>query len=125
VKLPDGRKVNLRTVWDTSLVERLYGGQNEMTVAKRLVQKYASRATEWETGTSNLVTIQAWVVESTCLARKVTYGQLPGFACGADLEQTRIVLSNDYLQQAKAIAEAQLAKAGYRLAFTLNRALGD
>ena len=59
VKLPDGRKVNLHTVWDTSLVERLYGRQNEMTVAKRLVQKYASRATEWQTGKIDLVTIQA------------------------------------------------------------------
>jgi hypothetical protein len=112
VKLPDGRKVNLHTVWDTSLLERLYGGQNEMTVAKRLVQKYASRATEWQTGTMNLVTIQAWVAESTRLAQEVAYGQLPGFACGADLEQTRIALSNDYLQPAEPMAEEQLAKAG-------------
>jgi nuclease S1 len=112
VKLPDGRKVNLHTVWDTSLLERLYGGQNEMSVAKRLVQKYASRATEWQTGTMNLVTIQAWVAESTRLAQEVAYGQLPGFACGADLEQTRIALSNDYLQPAEPMAEEQLAKAG-------------
>jgi hypothetical protein len=112
VKLPDGRKVNLHTVWDTSLLERLYGGQNEMSVAKRLVQKYASRATEWQTGTMNLVTIQAWVAESTRLAQEVAYGQLPGFACGADLEQTRIALSNDYLQPAEPRAEEQLAKAG-------------
>jgi nuclease S1 len=97
VKLPDGRKVNLHTVWDTSLVERLYGGQNEMTVAKRLVQKYASRAPEWQTGLINLVTIQAWVAESTRLAKEVAYGKLPSFACGADMEQTRIALSNDYL----------------------------
>jgi hypothetical protein len=47
-------------VWETSSVERLYGGQNEMTVAKRLTQKYASRATEWQAGKIDLVTIQAW-----------------------------------------------------------------
>jgi hypothetical protein len=107
------------------LVERLYGGQNEMTVAKRLKQKYASRTTEWPAGKIDLVTIQAWVAESTRLAKDVTYGTLPGFACSADLEQTRIALSNDDLQQAGPVVEEQLAKAGYRLAFLLNRALGD
>jgi hypothetical protein len=52
------------------LVERLYGGQNEMTVAKRLTQKYASRATEWQAGKIDLVTIQAWVAESTRFAKE-------------------------------------------------------
>jgi S1/P1 Nuclease len=125
VRLPDDRKLNLHAVWDTSLVERLYGGQNEMTVTKRLKQTYASRATEWQAGKIDLVTIQAWVAESTRLAKDVTYGTLPGFACNADLEQTRIALSNDYLQQAGPVVEEQLAKSGYRLAFMLNRALGD
>jgi hypothetical protein len=46
VRLSDGGKINLHAVWDTSLVERLFGGQNEMTVARRLRQKYAMRATE-------------------------------------------------------------------------------
>jgi len=79
------------------VIERLYGGQNEMTVAKRLTQKYASRATEWQAGTIDLATIQAWVAESTRLATAVTYGKLSGFACGADLEQTHIALGNDDL----------------------------
>ena len=125
VRLPDGRKLKLHAVWDTSLVERLYGGQNEMTVAKRLVQKYASRATEWQTGRIDLATIQAWIEESTHLAKEVAYGKLPSFACGADMEQTRIALSDDYLHQAEPVVEEQLAKAGYRLAYILNRALGD
>jgi hypothetical protein len=38
VRLPDDRKLNLDAVWDTSLVERLYGGQNDITVAKRQTQ---------------------------------------------------------------------------------------
>jgi hypothetical protein len=71
------------------------------------------------------VTIQAWVAESTRLAKDVTYGTLPGFACNAGLEQARIALSNDYLQQAGPVVEEQLAKAGYRPAFLLNRTLGD
>ena len=70
-------------------------------------------------------TIQAWVGESDQLAKEVAYGQLPGFACGADMEQTRIALSEDYVHQAEAVVEEQLAKAGYRLAYLLNRALGD
>ena len=41
------------------------------------------------------------------------------------MEQTRIALSKDYVRQAGAIVETQLAKAGYRLASLLNRALGD
>jgi S1/P1 Nuclease len=59
VRLPNDRKLNLHAVWDTSLVERLYGGQNELTVAQRLTQKYTSRATEWQAGKIDLVTIQA------------------------------------------------------------------
>ena len=63
VSLPDGRKMNLHALWDTSLVERLFGGQNEMTVARRLVQKYAARATEWQAGKIDLAKIQAWISE--------------------------------------------------------------
>ena len=55
-------------MWDTALIERLYGGQNEMTVAKRLVQKYAPRAEEWQAGRIDLAKIQAWIEESTRLA---------------------------------------------------------
>ena len=55
----------------------------------------------------------------------MAYGKLPGFACGTDMEQTRIALSEDYLRQTGAVVEEQLAKAGYRLASALNRAFGD
>jgi S1/P1 Nuclease len=70
VRLPDGRKQKLHAAWDTSLGERLYGGQHEKTVAKRLVQKYASRAEEWQAGRIDLIKIQAWVAESTHLAKR-------------------------------------------------------
>ena len=99
--------------------------QNEVTVAQRLAQKYAAHATEWQAGKVNLAKIQAWVGESDQRAKEVAYGQLPGFGCGVDMEQTRIALSEDYGRQAGAVVEAQLAKAGYRLASLLNRALGD
>jgi S1/P1 Nuclease len=124
VHLPDGRQMNLHAVWDTALVERLFGGQNETTVARRLVQKYATRATQWQAGKIDLAKIQAWMSESTQLAKTVAYGKLPGFTCGADMEQTRIALSEDYLRQTGVVVEEQLAKAGYRLAAALNRAFG-
>ena len=124
VRLPDGRQMNLHAVWDTVLVERLFGGQNETTVARRLVQKYATRATEWQAGKIDLAKIQAWMRESTRLAKTVAYGKLPGFTCGADIEQTRMALSEDYLRQTGVVVEEQLAKAGYRLAAALNRTFG-
>ena len=85
-----------------------------MTLAKCLKQKYASGAAEWQAGTIELVIIQTRVAESTCRAKEVTYGELPGFACGADLEQRRIALSTDDLQHAGPVVEEPLAKAGYR-----------
>ena len=125
VLLPDGRKTNLHAAWDTSLVEHLYGGQNDMTVATRLMQQYASHATAWQAGNVDLATMQAWIDDANHLAKEVAYGKLPGFACQADMEQTRIILSDDSLHRAEPVVEEQLAKAGYRLASILNRALGD
>jgi S1/P1 Nuclease len=125
VRLPDGRPMNLHAAWDTSLAERLFGRQNELTVAKRLEQKYASRAPNWPAGTIDLAKIQAWVQESHQLAKEVAYGQLPGFACGVDMAQTRSALSDNSLQDGAATVEEQRAKAGYRLAAVLNRALGN
>jgi hypothetical protein len=87
IRLPDGRPMNLQAVWDTALVERSFGGQHGMTVAKRLAQQYASRAPEWQAGRIDLVQIQAWIEESNHLAKEVAYSQLSGFACGADLDR--------------------------------------
>jgi len=43
-------------------------------------------------------------------------------SCGADLEQARITLPQGYVDAATTVIEEQLAKAGYRLAYVLNRA---
>jgi len=97
-----------------------------MNVAKALAQKFAADAPAWQTGKVNLATIKDWVAESDKLAQDVVYGPLwPNRACQVDLEQTRIALSEDYVQQAQPIVEKQLAKAGYRLAAVLNRAWGN
>jgi S1/P1 Nuclease len=97
-----------------------------MTVAKALAQKYAADAPEWQAGKVNLATIKDWVTESDKLAKDMVYGPLwSNRACEVDLEQARITLSEDYGQQAGLVVEKQLAKAGYRLAAVLNRALGN
>ena len=66
-----------------------------------------------------------WIAETHGIAVNITYQKLPGFSCGADMEQTRIPLPKDYVDAAFPVIEEQLAKAGYRLAYMLNRALGD
>jgi hypothetical protein len=59
VRLPWGRNANLHGAWDTDFIERALGGKNEKLVAHELLLKFASKKTDWETGT-----IQAWM-EST------------------------------------------------------------
>jgi S1/P1 Nuclease len=109
-----------QSAWDTSFVEQLYGGKNEVTVAHELLEKFQGRTTEWQAGT-----VEAWINETHQLARSVAYGMLPGFDCETDLEAGRITLPADYIQAAERIVEEQLAKGGYRLAWMLNRVLGE
>ena len=95
-----------------------------MTVVQRLAQKYSAHATEWQVGKINLAKIQAWVGESDQRAKEMAYGQLPGFGCGVDMEQTRIALSKDYVRQRgpslKAAGEGRLPPR-----FTPQSGLGD
>ena len=86
------KKLNLHSVWDTDLVERLFRGKNEVTVAKGLVAKFASKAEGWKSGT-----VRDWVGESNQLAIDIAYGKLPTFACGKDVENKRIRLTEAYL----------------------------
>ena len=115
VRLPWGRKANLHGAWDTDFIEHALGGKNEKLVAHDLLVKFSSRKTEWQTGT-----IQAWMDESHQLAKTVAYGKIAGFTCDADLTRMRISLGQNYADEATAVVEEQLAKAGYRLAHVLN-----
>ena len=85
-------------------------------MAHELLLKFASKKTDWETGT-----IQAWMDESHQLAKTIAYGKVPGFTCDAEPTRTRIPLDQNYADSATTIVEEQLAKAGYRLAHVLNR----
>jgi hypothetical protein len=118
IRLPWGRNTNLHGAWDTDFVEHALGGKNEMLVAHDLLLKFASRKTDWQTGT-----IQAWMDESHQLAKTVAYGKIAGFACRADLNHMRIFLDQNYADEATTVVEEQLTKAGYRLAYFLNLSL--
>ena len=61
--------------------------------------------------------------EAHGIGRAVAYGLLPGFRCGTQLR--RVDLPSDYVNKAEAVAEEQIAKAGYRLAWMLDRAFGE
>jgi len=110
-----GRNANLHGAWDTDFVQHALGGQNEKLVAHDLLLKFDSRKAEWQTGT-----VQSWMGESHQLAKRVSYGEISGFTCGANLTRERISLDQSYVDEATAVVEEQLAKAGYRLAYFLN-----
>ena len=118
VRLPWGRNANLHGAWDTDFVEHALGGKNEKLVAHELLLKFASRKTDWQTGT-----VQAWMDEAHQLAKTVAYGKIAGFTCDADLTHMRISLDQNYADEATIVVEEQLAKAGYRLAYFLDLSL--
>jgi hypothetical protein len=116
VGLPWGRRnANLHGAWDTDFIEHALGGKNEKPVAHELLLRFASRKTDWQTGT-----VQAWLDESHQLAKTIAYGKIAGFTCNADLTRMRIPLGQNYADEATTVVEEQLAKAGYRLAHVLN-----
>jgi len=116
------KKANLHSVWDNDLVERQFRGRSEVADAKALVEKFRAKAEDegWVKGTPD-----DWVAESHKIADEVAYGQLPGFACGRDLERGRIRLPAEYFSAGQAVVEVQIAKGGFRLADVLNRVLGE
>jgi hypothetical protein len=89
-----------------------------MLVAHDLLLKFASRKTDWQTGT-----IQASMDESHQLAKAIAYEKIAGFTCSVDIKHVRIFLDQNYADEATTVVEEQLAKAGYRIAYFLNRSL--
>jgi hypothetical protein len=111
-------RLNLHSAWDAEFIERLYRGQDERDVAAQLVQRYRVSFTAWQAGDFN-----AWIAESNRIARRVTYGQLAGFSCSAQFGATQVALDAAYVIAAEQVIPEQLARAGARMAFILNRAL--
>jgi hypothetical protein len=114
----EGRRgpLNLHTVWDEQLVERLIaerGGEAAIVSAPIT----AGDRIAWAAGP-----VEAWMRESNALARSAVYGGIPGFSCGSRLEQP-VEIGAGYYAAAAPVIERQIRKAGVRLAALLNEAL--
>ncbi|KAK3994964.1 putative nuclease S1 precursor [Cladorrhinum sp. PSN332] len=123
----DGVNFNLHHVWDTSIAEKLVGGihRKPYPYAKKWadeltneikVGKYSSGQVEWLKNANisdPISTALAWAVEGNAL---VCTTVLPE---GAEAIRNQ-ELGSDYYEKAAPVVEAQIAKAGYRLAAWLD-----
>ena len=111
---------NLHRIWDSDLVKQALRGVSEADFAKQLVARYRQKEIPvWQGGD-----VRDWMNESLALSQKVVYGPLPEYTCGTPWpKEKEVKLSADYTAQASAAVPAQLAKAGARIAWLLNRAL--
>ncbi|HTV95939.1 MAG TPA: S1/P1 nuclease [Steroidobacteraceae bacterium] len=104
---------SLHRAWDGEFVARLGPGPDE--IARRLAGRItAAERAQWSRGTP-----ADWALETYAVSRAYAYGPLPA-ASGAAL----YLLTGEYIDQATGVSAEQLAKAGVRLAFLLNQALG-
>jgi hypothetical protein len=116
ISLGGARTVNLHSYWDTAVVEAL--GPDPQTIAATLERDITpQRKATWQAGDP-----KSWALESFGVARASAYtlGSRPG--CNGD--QAPISLTPAYAASARQAAAMQLEKAGVRLAWVLNRALG-
>lgn len=121
VQLPWSRnsKLNLHSAWDKEILERRYADENEVVTAKRLLDAYKDSVPGWQKGK-----VSSWISESHKLGESVAYGGLPGFSCDTEFA-SRVMLTDEYVGSAGDLIDQQLVKAGARIAYMLNRALGD
>ncbi|MBL8524236.1 MAG: hypothetical protein JNN20_11145 [Betaproteobacteria bacterium] len=111
---------NLHRIWDSDLVKQALRGVSEADFAKQLVARYRQKEIPvWQSGE-----VRDWMNEALVLSQKVVYGPLPEYTCGTPWPKEKEVnLPAAYTEQASATVPAQLAKAGARIAWLLNRAL--
>lgn len=111
---------NLHRIWDSDLPKLALRGTSEANFAKTLVARYKDNEfAAWQQGE-----IRDWMNESHTISQKVTYSSLPEYACRVAWPLEKVVsLPQDYVDAALEIMPTQLAKAGARIAWMLNRAL--
>jgi hypothetical protein len=87
--------------------------------AHALDARFEKQRIEWQRGS-----LEDWARETHLLGRDA-YQSLPNFACRTAKEPagTVTVLPTAYVDTAKPIIDSQLAKAGMRIAWTLNATL--
>jgi hypothetical protein len=102
----DGHPDKLHWVWDTGLLHHV--NRNPAAFAAELESRITPQdRAEWQKGT-----IEDWVMEGHRLAQKVAYGDLSN--------ENPAPITAAYEQQADAVIEIQLEKAGVRLAYLLD-----
>jgi hypothetical protein len=104
----------LHHFWDTEFVELL--GPDPERISAMLVERISnSDLREWSRGEP-----ADWAMESFGVARDDAYGRLP-----SPDERGRYRLPEAYVAMATRDVAARLSKAGVRLAWVLNRVIGD
>jgi len=108
--------INLHAIWDVHLVQRLVAERGgEAAIAGAAIAPAEKAA--WEKGS-----LQDWVAESHALARDAVYPALRGAGSCAHPPQGIVAVGEAYYANSAPIIEAQIRKAGIRLAKVLNQA---
>jgi hypothetical protein len=100
-----GRPMNLHTVWDSGIFERMHGRGLDEPIDD-------ATAAAWRSGA-----VDDWLWESQRLAREVVYGKLPS--------GSPAVSSEEYQAAAEPVVRSQMRKAAVRLAQVLNEIWPD
>jgi S1/P1 Nuclease len=105
---------NLHHYWDDVFVEQL--GPNPKSIASGLIGHISEdQVRDWSQGSAS-----DWAMDSFEIAKDDVYGQLP-----EPSSKHVYRLSDDYMATATQDVAIQLSKGGVRLAFILNKALGQ
>jgi hypothetical protein len=112
------RPSNLHSYWDTGVIVEM-GRDSEVLAEKLRVQITPELRARWEKGDP-----ESWAEESYKIAKSEVYslGSKPG--CES-IDRSPLVPRAAYDTNAQSVAAVQLEKAGVRLAWVLNHALGD
>ncbi len=126
------RKSNLHAIWDTDILQRDFASRKLATAdaARDVDQSFENELEHW---CKDGADFEQWLWEGHRIAEKATYGKLrphvpvevpdPSADCALETTKTgalHLSVTEKYQDQSGQAIEAQLAKAGYRLAMVLN-----
>ncbi len=115
---PPYGSLNLHAVWDVHLVRRVLADRQGERAWIAAPMSEAQRAA-WDSGS-----VSDWAAESHALARDVAYAALPvPVTCSGKIAGV-VAIDAAYYAKAAPVIDAQLRKAGVRLARVLNDTLG-
>jgi hypothetical protein len=114
--LGDARTTNLHSYWDTGLIVAM--GSDPVVLAQTLRGRITpGQKAAWEKGDA-----KAWALESNAIAKSTAYW--PGAPAGCAADAAPVQLPAGYDAAAQSAIALQLEKAGVRLSWVLNQALG-